>query len=888
MKKAFAIFKRDLKRLLCNPVALVITIGVCAIPSLYAWYNVVANWDPYGNTQNIKIAVASDDAGTSDDLVGDLNAGDKVIDKLKDNKQLGWTFVDSSSEAKEGVESGEYYAAIVIPKDFSEDLLSFLSGDFQQPKFTYYVNEKRSAVAVKVADTGANTIEKQINETFVSTVSEALVEAAQEAGFSVSDSTAETQDGMLTTIQNANSSVQEVRDALGNMGTTIDATKTALSKADSTLANLAGEVPSLTTALDQSNQLLTTARSSARDFSTSLSSALSSGTVLLGTVSAKANTAVGTLSGTVVAAQTKVDLVLSDVQTVLNKNQSIISALQDLMGDDASFNNVISRVLDSLQQQNTKLQTTVSGLQAQSDAIKNTATSLSDASNTVNGTLQSGIEALGSAQNNLTGTIVPQLTSGMDSFSSVSGDLKGVVTSLAPTIQQARGALTQLSSLLDQAKSTLSSTSDSLAKIQEKLDSAATDVAALHSSQNAAELAELLGTNIEDITDFMSSPVKLESKVVYPVESFGSGIAPFYTNLALWVGGYVLIAIFKLEVDREDGIGTYTAKEGYFGRWLLMVLLGALQAVIVCVGDLVIGVQCLHPALFVLAGVWISFIYVNIIYSLSVAFKHIGKAIGVILVIVQIPGSSGMYPIEMMPPFFNWLHPLLPFTYGINAMRETIGGMYGANYVINLAILAIYFVLALLVGVWLRPFLLNLNLLFDRQLARTGVMICEKNDMPRERYSLRTAMQVILDTGGFRQHLVERAARFERRYPRYIKGGFFAIFGVQILIFILTSTLDLDNNGRIWMLLLWIVSVILIAAFLINIEYIRSNISTQMRVSALSDESLRDEIREHTTAMPAVARMFGVAARRHDAVKAIIKGEEKPAQDESDQKGGEA
>lgn len=888
MKKAFAIFKRDLKRLLCNPVALVITIGVCAIPSLYAWYNVVANWDPYGNTQNIKIAVASDDAGTSDDLVGDLNAGDKVIDKLKDNKQLGWTFVDSSSEAKEGVESGEYYAAIVIPKDFSEDLLSFLSGDFQQPKFTYYVNEKRSAVAVKVADTGANTIEKQINETFVSTVSEALVEAAQEAGFSVSDSTAETQDGMLTTIQNANSSVQEVRDALGNMGTTIDATKTALSKADSTLANLAGEVPSLTTALDQSNQLLTTARGSARDFSTSLSSALSSGTVLLGTVSAKANTAVGTLSGTVVAAQTKVDLVLSDVQTVLNKNQSIISALQDLMGDDASFNNVISRVLDSLQQQNTKLQTTVSGLQAQSDAIKNTATSLSDASNTVNGTLQSGIEALGSAQNNLTGTIVPQLTSGMDSFSSVSGDLKGVVTSLAPTIQQARGALTQLSSLLDQAKSTLSGTSDSLAKIQEKLDSAATDVAALHSSENAAELAELLGTNIEDITDFMSSPVKLESKVVYPVESFGSGIAPFYTNLALWVGGYVLIAIFKLEVDREDGIGTYTAKEGYFGRWLLMVLLGALQAVIVCVGDLVIGVQCLHPVLFVLAGVWISFIYVNIIYSLSVAFKHIGKAIGVILVIVQIPGSSGMYPIEMMPPFFNWLHPLLPFTYGINAMRETIGGMYGANYVINLAILAIYFVLALLVGVWLRPFLLNLNLLFDRQLARTGVMICEKNDMPRERYSLRTAMQVILDTGGFRQHLVERAARFERRYPRYIKGGFFAIFGVQILIFILTSTLDLDNNGRIWMLLLWIVSVILIAAFLINIEYIRSNISTQMRVSALSDESLRDEIREHTTAMPAVARMFGVAARRHDAVKAIIKGEEKPAQDESDQKGGEA
>lgn len=114
VKKALAIFKRDIKRLLCNPVALVITIGVCIIPSLYAWYNIVANWDPYGNTQNIKIAVANNDKGTTNDLVGELNAGDEVIDKLKDNDQLGWTIVDSEKEAKEGVEAGKYYAALVI------------------------------------------------------------------------------------------------------------------------------------------------------------------------------------------------------------------------------------------------------------------------------------------------------------------------------------------------------------------------------------------------------------------------------------------------------------------------------------------------------------------------------------------------------------------------------------------------------------------------------------------------------------------------------------------------------------------------------------------------------------------------------------------------------
>ena len=870
MKKALAIFKRDIKRLLCNPVALVITIGVCIIPSLYAWYNIVANWDPYGNTQNIKIAVANNDKGTTNDLVGELNAGDEVIDKLKDNDQLGWTIVDSEKEAKEGVEAGKYYAALVIPSDFSEGMLSMLSGDFHQPKLTYYVNEKKSAVAVKVTDTGANTVEEQVNETFVSTVSQTVVEIAQKAGVDLEAGAQTAQGDLVLTIQNASGSVQKVRDALDGMTGTIDTTKDAIASADAALGGLSGQMPSLNDALDQGNQLLTSTRTSAAKLHTSLSGALAQGSTGLAQASSKANAAVGKLSGTVIAAQTKVDLALSDVQGLVDKNNAAIEALRSTLPDDAEFNSSIARIISSLQQQNDNLAGIVSGLQAQSDAIKTDAGNLANASDSINTSVQDGVTALGKMQEDLNTSVIPQLNSGLDSFSDCSGDLKGVLASLTPTISQARSSLTQLSSLLDQAKATLADTSDQLATIQQKLDVAANDVAALRSSEIAGQLADLLDVNVDDIADFMTAPVKIKSKVVYPVASFGSGIAPFYTNLALWVGGYVLIAIFKLEVDRE-GIGAYTAKEGYFGRWLLMMLLGIMQAIIVCVGDLIIGVQCLHPVLFVLAGMCISFVYVNIIYALSVAFKHIGKAIGVILVIVQIPGSSGMYPIEMMPPFFNWLHPLLPFTYGINAMRECVGGMYGMNYIINLGVLFIFVAIALGIGVWLRPLLLNLNLLFDRQLAATGVMICEKDDLPRRRYSLRTAMRAILDTAGFRQALIERAARFARTYGSRVKAGFFAIFGVQVLLFILTSTLDLDNNGRIWMLVLWIVSVIVIAAYLINLEYVRESLNTQMRVSALSDESLRNEIREHTSAMPGVAKMFGVSVAPQPTAKTAKK-----------------
>ena len=202
MKKALQIFKRDVLRLVRNPVALVITIGVCIIPSLYAWYNIVANWDPYGNTGNVQVAIANEDEGTSNDYVGELNAGDEVVSKLKDNDKLGWVFTGADA-AREGVESGEYYAAVVIPHDFSRNLTSMLTGTFEQPQLEYYVNEKKNAIAPKVTDTGAQTIEEQVNATFVSTVSKTLVEKVQPPEWN-STSRAAANGGLMRGLDDAN------------------------------------------------------------------------------------------------------------------------------------------------------------------------------------------------------------------------------------------------------------------------------------------------------------------------------------------------------------------------------------------------------------------------------------------------------------------------------------------------------------------------------------------------------------------------------------------------------------------------------------------------------------------------------------------------------------
>lgn len=842
VKKAFQIFKRDILRLLKNPVALVITIGVCVIPSLYAWYNIVANWDPYGNTANIKVAVANNDQGTSNEYVGELNAGDETVSKLKENDQLGWVFTDADT-AVEGVKSGEYYAAIIIPDDFSTNLTSMLTGTFTQPQLEYYCNEKKNAIAPKVTDTGAQTVEEQINETFVATVSETLVEKIQNAAGDLDAQGAETQGGILENVQRSNQALQDVRDALAGMQKTIATSKEAGAKADETLSALSGQIPSLVNALDKGDALLASARTSSRNFASSLNTTLSHGLTQMGKASSNANVAVGKLSGAISAAGGKVDGALADVQMVINDVNRIIIDIREITGIDSGL------VLSALEEQLAELQTLKDALQDQSTDIQNSAGAIAGAVSSLDSATQQGISAMEGVQQDMASTVLPQLSQGMDSFSEVSGDLTGVVASLEPTIAQARGVLAQLTTTLDQASSTMSQADSSLEKLQGTLSTAANDVAALRASESLDKLDEILGASSADLADFMSSPVTLTTKAAYPVSNYGSGVAPFYTNLALWVGGCVLIAIIKLEVDGE-GIGAFTATEGYFGRWLLLVVLGFVQAFIVCCGDLVLGMQCLRPELFVLAGIFTSFVYVNIIYALASAFKHIGKALVVILVIVQIPGSSGMYPIEMMPDFFQRLHPLLPFTYGISAMRETIGGMYGMDYAINLGVLAVFLAVALFIGVKLRTLMLNLNLLFDKELERTGVMICEKDDRPRERFSLRWALRAMLDTAGYREDLILRAARFEERYPKLIKAGFMLVFGLPVVLFILTATLDLEIEGKIIMLVLWIVSVIVADTYMIVVEYIRESMQFQLRIAELPDDALVNEIRSHTTVLP--------------------------------------
>ena len=176
MENIIQIFKDDVRGLGKNILALVIALGLCVIPSLYAWFNIYSNWDPYANTGNVSIAVASSDAGYTKDDGTYVNMGDAVIEQLEENDKLGWTFPATPQDAIDGVYSGEYYAALIMEEDFSQSMYDCLANGMEHPKILYYENEKKNAIAVKITDSGTSSLQQSINQEFTEVVVTTLAE----------------------------------------------------------------------------------------------------------------------------------------------------------------------------------------------------------------------------------------------------------------------------------------------------------------------------------------------------------------------------------------------------------------------------------------------------------------------------------------------------------------------------------------------------------------------------------------------------------------------------------------------------------------------------------------------------------------------------------------
>lgn len=723
MKQIWAIFLRDIKNIGKNPVAVIVALGIMILPSLYAWFNIAANWDPYGNTKGLRVAVTSLDQGTRiEQLDTTVNIGDMIISNLHENDQIGWQFVDEE-QAVEGVKAGRYYACVIIPEDFSEKTASIFTSNVQKPTLQYYVNEKKNAIATKITDKGVSTIQQQVNESLISASSEALGKAFHVTYGTVEGKKEDLADEMV-------SSMKDARNDLVLMGSSVGALKSSLTAGKGLLSSVQAMLPDSRELLKsgqdtgaEASRLIRTSEDLSDTMTDSVGNVLDIEDGLMDSVDRSVRDAIDRWDRDANAAAGELNKASDVLNTMLNVNQKLFDLVNNLKEKIPGPGKVLGVLSDMITSQIDRQKNMIHMIETAEDTVLRTGKLPEDARQEIRKSLDEMMDQGARITDQYHSQVKPALTAGLgslyDSISAASDYAVGI-NGLLPQID---GTLTQTTGSFDSLIETLDQTASMIAAGEEKLDRIIDEVESVEESERLAKIVEIMKNDPETMGDFLSSPVNLEENQIYPIENYGSAMTPFYTILAIWVGGLVLVAVLKCRVVEDEKIHGGKAYEKYFGRYFIFMVFGVAQALIVSLGDLyLLKIQCLEPAKFVLAAVLASVVFVNIIYTLTISFGDVGKALAVVLLVIQVAGAGGTFPIEVTPHFFRMVNPMLPFTHAINAMRECVGGIYGNAYREDMAKVLLYLPISLFVGVVLRKQVIRMNDFFERKLEETGVM----------------------------------------------------------------------------------------------------------------------------------------------------------------------
>ena len=833
MLNSLRILRRDLLRLIKVPAAWVVIVGLSFIPSLYAWFNIVGFWDPYGNTSHIRVAVANSDRGAELPSGTTLNIGDQLEAQLKENDQMGWHFVTSKAALQE-VRTGQSYAALIIPPDFSQRLTAVLSGHIDPPKIKYYVNEKANAVAPKITGTGATTVDERINASFASVVSKTVAEKIDEAASSIIDKTQEIHLELNGAITKANTAFTNAANSLNEAGSKVSTGYAKVVQARHSLASFDQAAASSQNLLADLEQLTNSARTDVNALPAQVSTLGKSTTTALNQAADKATQAANTIDSALAKTDTQVDTVVADLAGVNDLTQKLLEELQKTLPTDQTQIQQIIADIEAHQKENSQLLGNITTLSSEVSQIRSNITQLVRESAQKS---QAFTDILTDTHHEVTAQL-PQINQGLNQVDAARATLGSALSMLQAQKSTFDNLLTQVDKLLDLTQNTIGTTQNLLHSLEGDMEVARTDLQALSSSSLIYGLAEKLQVSPAHIAEFMQSPTQLETKPVFPVAAYGSAMAPFLTSLALWIGAFALVVIIRLEVSKKGIQSTkpLTYRQRYYGRLMLLSIFCALQATIVSIGNLVIGVQVVSTAAYIFTNITVGLVYLSIIYALSTTFQHVGKGLCVVLLIIQIPGASGLYPIEMMPGFFRCLYPFFPFTYGINAAREVVGGFYGSRWGHDMGILFAVAALACAWGVQMRPYLVNLNRLFSKQLLASGMIQAEKVQSDRSRYRLTQILHALSNHQEYREVTTRRAQEFIQRYPRYQRRALAVAMLVFALLILGAVTRLLESS-----MVIALIGVGILGLFgvMIALEYLRDSVERSVSLAELSDEDLR-------------------------------------------------
>ena len=692
MKNIIEIFRNDIKEVFRKTNTWIIIVGLIFLPSMYAWPNILSSWDPYGHTNNIKVAVTSEDDGATVDGK-ELNLGKSLVEGLKNNKNLDWQFVSNKQQAEDGVRIGDYYASIVVPKNFSQDMTSVSRTEPKRATIEYTVNEKINAISPKITNSGASAIANNISKNFVETANGIIFEKLHEAGIKFEEN--------LPSIEKAKEEIFKLNDNFSTYESTLSELIGKVEYGYNILNNVQNTLPEIDRVATNSIMIADKAGitiNNIQGFNERLLPIINNHLNVVEEVSKEANVIAKELQ----QKPDKTEEIKARQKALDNRLQASTERLQlvknifeyfNKLSSERLFNNQLERVttlsndITTIKEVNNNIYNKMDHYDEIADTVKeefvNKSARVNEVSSNMNSKLNVEVAPLISQ-------VLSKAEVNIDKVSGIiagaQGELPAVERKLSETevkISNAYGKLLSLQAQMPSVKSKIQKLTDEIKKADSGIDK--------------NQLFNLLKVDYKQQAEFFANPVKLQENKLYHIENYGSAMTPFYTVLSIWVGSLLMSSLLTTKVEDEEK--KYKPYQKYFGRGLLFVIISLFQTLIITLGDMyVLGTQATSPYRFVLYALLISLLFSSIIYTIVCILGNVGKAVCIVLLVLQLGSSGGTFPIQMTSEFFQALYPKVPFTYSIGLLREAVGGVYIPAVERDIKILFIYLIIVLVGG----------------------------------------------------------------------------------------------------------------------------------------------------------------------------------------------
>lgn len=737
MIKIFKVFLRDLKNIFKNHSTVIIILGLCILPSLYAWINIKACWDPYANTGNLPIAIVNNDEGT---VFNDkkVNVGAQIVEELKKNKSINWNFVDQW-QGNYGLNDGKYYALIDIPADFSKGLVSLTTVTPDKPDITYRVNEKLNAIAAKITNAAKTELADEVKSNFVATVNKEAFQTLNTVGGNLQlDKNKILQ--IKDTVNQAYNDIGDIKKYITEANASSVGLQKYLTNVKGTLPKITEQINSLENATEASKSLVLstkqTINTTATDLNNDIEQVQSLNQQVQGIISNLKDINNNYSTDDIINMIDQMNNIYSSMSNIIDSDISSLTALNQTY-NNSTITDLINglkalKVLIATEQGKlTALKTSISG-GASKDQINSSLDQISLLSTEIANTITTVSNSFYTNGMNTINTLANNMTVTLDSVDSILESTKVIVPQLNAianygiatsrlSVEQANDISNKLTTVQDE----LSALSDKMKDLNEK---------------NLDDIINIMEMNPEKIASFLSSPVDVKNVEIYNAGIFGVGLTPFYTVLAIWVGALLSCALLSVEcedfeeyeevecfVEEENNYyvprrskkrkGLFkkrkhlkketklSLRQKHFGKMIFFLLISIIQSSIVTLGDkYILGISPANMTLLMEFAILSGITFMTIIYTLVSIFGNVGKAIAVVIMVFQIAGSGGIYPIQTNPKIFGLLQPLWPFTYAINGFREAIAGPIWSSVNKNITALLCFLAAFIFLSVLKKPF----------------------------------------------------------------------------------------------------------------------------------------------------------------------------------------